>query len=114
MAVNGIPLIKDRFEAWIHGPVSPALYSEYRDYKWSTIPRRKKDVEEISNDDIKRFLNIIWDMYGGNTADELEEMTHAEQPWKNARGNIESWKPSDRVISHDDMKTYYSNLLNDD
>ena len=29
----------DEFEAWIHGPVSPSLWHEYKDYVWKPLPR---------------------------------------------------------------------------
>ncbi|MDT2260632.1 DUF4065 domain-containing protein [Paenibacillus larvae] len=31
-------LFDDNFEAWVHGPVNPQLYTEYREYGWQEIP----------------------------------------------------------------------------
>ncbi|WP_374049741.1 type II toxin-antitoxin system antitoxin SocA domain-containing protein [Paenibacillus larvae] len=32
-------LFDDNFEAWVHGPVNPQLYTEYREYGWQEIPQ---------------------------------------------------------------------------
>ena len=42
----------------------------------------------IENDELIHFLNQIWDTFGKYSADELEYMTHQEEPWAKARNNI--------------------------
>ena len=39
LANYGRPLVANRFEAWVHGPVSPDLYSRYRDCGWEMLPQ---------------------------------------------------------------------------
>ena len=72
-----------RFEAWIHGPVNRELYLKYKDYRWKEIPQG--DITNSICDDIKGFLDTIIDTFGVYDANELENMTHAEKPWKKAR-----------------------------
>ena len=105
-------LMPDRFEAWVHGPVSPILYSEYREYGWFDIPMSSIPKEIENRDDVYNFLQVIWGMYGNKTADELEIMTHNEAPWNNARIGVAPWEPSDNVVDLEDMRNYYGSLLN--
>lgn len=44
LANYGKPLVPNRFEAWVHGPVSPDLYSKYRGWGWEMIPQSKEPV----------------------------------------------------------------------
>ncbi|MDE6064352.1 MAG: hypothetical protein K2G20_07195, partial [Lachnospiraceae bacterium] len=63
------------------------------------------------NDNIRIFLDKIYKLYGGYTANELENKTHAELPWKEARGNLDRNVPCKNIISSESMKEYYGNLL---
>lgn len=97
-----------RFEAWIHGPVNRQLYSQYRDYGWRDIETANEP--NICND-IKDFLDTIVNTFGDFNGNELEDMTHAEPPWKKAR---EGYKPDEKCEKElDDMviKEYYSSLM---
>ena len=44
LALHGSELFAERFEAWVHGPVSPVLYSIYADYGWEKIPSETTDA----------------------------------------------------------------------
>ena len=74
------------FEAWKHGPVCRRLYNKYRNYGWKIIPSYE-GLLLAKEEDIK-FIDVIIDIYGKYSADELEEMTHKESPWIAARANI--------------------------
>ncbi|MDT2240776.1 DUF4065 domain-containing protein [Paenibacillus larvae] len=39
LAIYEKKLFDDNFEAWVHGPVNPQLYTEYREYGWQEIPQ---------------------------------------------------------------------------
>lgn len=75
---------KAEFEAWVHGPISPELYSHYKDWGGLVIPQMPYDCSQIEMW-IVDFLNVIFDMYKEYSADELEQLTHQEQPWQDAR-----------------------------
>lgn len=79
-------LCDDDFEAWIHGPVCRRLHNKYRQYGWENIPT---EAEKPSFDDnITDLLNQVWNIYGSLTADQLEHLTHQEDPWKMAREGV--------------------------
>ena len=49
LALLNEPLFNENVEAWIHGPVIPALYAKYADYGWSDIPTRESSAQFPAN-----------------------------------------------------------------
>lgn len=95
------------FQAWVHGPVSYKLYQKYRRYAWADI----KEHEEYSLDfEERRVLESVWETYGDLAADELEALTHSEEPWIKARRGLGEYENSDRSINDEDIKEYYSSI----
>ena len=82
--VRGEPMFHETIEAWLHGPVVPALYREFRDFGPNAIPPvTDLDVAEYTAAD-RMILDDVFDYYGQYSAWRLREMTHVEAPWKNA------------------------------
>lgn len=100
------PLFDDTVEAWVHGPVIPTLYPIYADYKWNPIPKAEVDESKFSQQALE-ILEAVYNTYGEFSGDELEALTHSEQPWQDARGNLKSWETSHTPISRVSMKEYY-------
>ncbi len=42
----------------------------------------------------------------------LENITHAELPWKNARVGYEASEPSGEIISKDEIRNYFVSVAN--
>lgn len=109
-ALFGDSLINDtKFEAWVHGPVSPELYSDYKEYGWNKIASKKFD-ESIFDHDILELLESVWLTYGDKSANDLEALTHTEEPWLNARKGYETLDNSNVVINKNDMRDYYKSI----
>lgn len=100
---------KCRFEAWVHGPVSPMLYGKYSD-NYGVVDKYDGELNENITGEIKKFLETIWKVFGKYSGDELESMTHAEMPWQNARDAIAPYEPSTKEILESDMFEYYNSL----
>ncbi len=112
LAIHDTPLFEEDFEAWVHGPVIPALYQEYQHFGWKPI---LKDVKKPSfSEDVQNFLNEVSEVYFGCDAYELERMTHQEDPWVKARGGLPIDAPSSEVISKESMKEYYKARAEED
>lgn len=105
-ALLNSPLFEDEIQAWVHGPVAPALYPKYADYGWEKIPLEKFDPSVFSEDTLE-ILNAVFDTYSDFSGDQLENLTHSEEPWIKARGNLKPWESSITPISLEDMKSYY-------
>lgn len=107
-ALYDSPLVDDdRFEAWVHGPVSPSLWFTYKDYGWYPIPMFKEGVDF---DETEEFLEIVYNTYGEFTGHQLESLTHTEEPWLEARGDLEEYKSSKAEINTDTMRDFYKEL----
>jgi uncharacterized phage-associated protein len=110
---SGHPLIGEPVEAWKWGPVFRSLYREFADFKNSPINRKARDIKAIPKpdggftismwepsleieqpDDVDRdlaraVLERVWEVYGGFTASQLSNMTHAEgEPWRIIRDQV--------------------------
>lgn len=106
LAALGKSLFNERIEAWPHGPVSPELYQEYKEYGYQSIPHFYRDVR-FENDLSKQIVEMVWSFYGSYDAKELEKLTHSEDPWKNARKGLSSWQASNREITKGSIESYF-------
>jgi len=98
----------DVIDAWVHGPVIPTIFRRYREYRWNPIhPIAGVRVTPT----LKKHLEEIWKVYGKFDASRLERITHTEQPWIDARGDLSCDAPSHHIITKRSMKAYYSSLL---
>jgi len=103
------PLFEERFEAWVHGPIQPALYRRFDHYKWNPIsyhparPDLSMQVEE--------HLTEIIAVFGDLSSYALERMVHAENPWRNARKGLAPDEASNEIISRKDMVACCKGLL---
>ncbi|MBD3362697.1 DUF4065 domain-containing protein [Candidatus Dojkabacteria bacterium] len=104
------PIFKEEIEAWVHGPAIKVVYNKYKKYGYRPIELKVNDAEisDIPNQDL---LEEIWRVYGKYDGDYLEQLSHNEDPWQNARGQIHASVSSNNVISLEDMKAYYSSLI---
>jgi uncharacterized phage-associated protein len=69
-----------RFEAWPHGPVSPAVYAAYRARGSAPISEPHGPATVFSSE-AERTLDDILNVYGRLSAWALREESHLEAPW---------------------------------
>jgi len=98
-------IIAEPFEAWVHGPVNPELYEKYKGYGYDLITERI--LKENISLDLLSYVKQIYNSYGHMDGDELEIITHHEEPWIEARGNKRPWESCNTIISEDIMKIFY-------
>lgn len=77
-------LFEERFEAWVHGPVIPSIYYDYKHYGYQEIEQFDGELL-LFNDDTTDILEEVWEVYGHLNGNQLESITHQEVPWINAR-----------------------------
>ena len=109
LALNNDKLFDEPIEAWIHGPAIRALYSRYKKYSYYVITETPKKPE--LDDKTTKLLDNVWAVYGKYDADYLEILSHNEQPWLSARGNIGNGDRASSPIDTDLMRTFYAGLL---
>jgi uncharacterized phage-associated protein len=105
-------LFDEHFEAWIHGPVSPALYSEYKQYGWKEIPQADEVPEDILlNEDAYSLIEEVYHSYGHLSGDDLEYLTHQEDPWLVARDGLPEYAPSNNKLDDHVIVNYYRKVF---
>jgi uncharacterized phage-associated protein len=106
LALKNQPLFEAEFEAWIHGPVHPATYQRFKAYTFNNIDLA---VEKPNlPPEAETFLLEVLEEYFPLTAYALERLTHQEQPWLEARGNLAPTASTSAVIPAATMANYYS------
>ncbi len=109
------PLFGDEFEAWVHGPVVPALYREYKSFSKAPIVTtlKEKEIAQKFDSETLDFLKEVMKVYIPYGGYQLELMTHKEDPWVEARDGCAADEHCSNVISIESMKTYYGRRIQD-
>lgn len=119
LAYFDMELIDDKFEAWVHGPVSRKVFDSLKDKSLLY-----SDVEYVDNDtDVdnafeslsflqKELLNNILSTLSTWTGTELEASTHSEKPWLEARVGYGEADRCHELISKETTCDFYKKDLN--
>lgn len=111
LGITGERAFDGDFMAWVHGPVNYAVYQEFRDLRWNPIVR---DVGEVHLDAaLAQHVDDVLDVYGGDSAWELERRTHSEAPWIKARNGIPADAECRAVIGDDDIREFFAQQVAD-
>lgn len=103
------PLFREPVEAWANGPVVRALYEAHRG-KFQVGPSDfGGDWEKLSAEQ-RGTVRAILKIYGDKGSNWLSDLTHREDPWRDARRGFSDGERGGRVISHAAMAEYYGNL----
>ena len=105
------PLFKARIEAWANGPVCPELYRSHRGQ--FLVDKIGGGNPRPLGKDARETIDAVLKYYGGMTSQELRNLTHMEEPWKNARGDTPYGVCGTSEISHDSMALYYEGVQPD-
>ena len=106
LARFGRPLFFDDIQHWQHGPVVPALWREYQEFRTAPIPPPTHPLSLNRFDaETRSVLDSVIGIYGALSAWELRNMTHAEPPWKDS--------PEGAPIPHSKIRAYFQTLEED-
>lgn len=105
------PLFRNRVEAWANGPVVPALYQKHRgQFTLREWPEGK--IQNLSATE-RETIDIILNHYGDKSALWLSELTHKEDPWRDARAGLAPGQRSNAEITPAAMGEYYGSLVSE-
>jgi len=121
LAMYNTPLIDEEVQAWKYGPVILSLYHKLKHYGKTpinmTIPETPKETGLSSQpngelgEDMRKFLDFIWRVYGRHTAVDLATLAHvSDSPWaKTIEANGGGFMIRDAVIGNELIKEYFVN-----
>lgn len=105
--ITGNELFSEQMQAWAHGPVVPEVFHEFKVHGWNTLPvPQEQEVPKVAKE-VVDVLNQVYDAYGELPAKTLEAMTHKDEPWIAARGDIEPEARCETVIPKVAIKEYF-------
>lgn len=113
-AFIGEYIFEEDCEAWIHGPVYNQIYHKYKDYRYHPIDRYKTNVDifkQLLTEDEMEIIKNVVSNFGRYSGKLLEEMTHYEKPWRDARVGLNSTEKSNRVIDKNSIKLYFQDVI---
>jgi uncharacterized phage-associated protein len=100
IAWEGRPLFDDRIEAWKYGPVPAECWAERR-YGPQPAPQPLTPAA-------REVVDSIVDFYGQMSGPQLAKLSHAEGPWKDARGDLPEDARSGEEITVASMRRFYT------
>ena len=104
LGLYGIPLIRDRIEAWKFGPVIPRLYHEIKRFGGGPVPDNLAHNENAHLALVEEnLIEQIYDIYGKRSGIALSKLTHKfNTPWDRVYDayNINISIPNDIIEEH--------------
>jgi uncharacterized phage-associated protein len=101
------PLFQECIEAWANGPVVRELYNRHRGkFNLSTWEGDPGRIDE----DGRGTIDAVLSFYGDKSSQWLSDLTHSEDPWRDARAGLPDGSPCEREITHAAMAEYYGSL----
>jgi uncharacterized phage-associated protein len=101
------PLFRERIEAWVNGPVVPNLYRVHRG-QFDVKGWPHGDPDKLSGQ--RETVDAVLDFYGDKSSQWLSDLTHSEQPWRDARQGLAAMDRGGHEITHASMHEYYSSI----
>lgn len=102
------PLFRERIEAWVNGPVVPNLYRVHRG-QFDVKEWPYGDPDNLSGLQ-RETVDSVLDFYGDKSSQWLSDLTHSEQPWKEARQGLAPTDRGGNEITLASMHEYYSSI----
>lgn len=107
--------VDEAFQAWVHGPVSRRTYDRFKDTKTMYSAVEVSDAKGFDLSTLtaeqRAHIDAVLEIYADFSGDQLEDMTHQEEPWLEARKGVPDWARSENVIKEDTMQRYYASRL---
>jgi len=115
------PLIKQRFEAWTHGPVLQYLYREFKDFESKPITKRSVSLNisngsyeiarlNVSNDELELIESVV-EFYSRIKPGTLVELSHtAGGPWHVVWNHDGEVNPGMKINDEDILSFYGARL----
>lgn len=101
------PAFDDRIEAWMHGPVIPSVYHEFKAYGNGQIPPAMPLEAVDIDEETAELVDEVFNVYAQHSAWHLRNLTHDEDPWIK-RFDSEAGSSE---IQLEDLEAFFPSLL---
>lgn len=102
------PLFGEPIEAWVNGPVVRELYDQHRGLfeveSWPSGDSSKLDETQ------RETIDAVLEFYGPKSSQWLSDLTHQEDPWREARRGLAPHERGRHEITHASLAEYYGGL----
>ncbi len=102
------PLFDEEIQAWANGPVMPSLYAAHKG-QFKITEWNQGDSSNLTAEQVETIDSVL-NFYGGMNSQVLSDLTHSEEPWRNARIGLAHGERGKSVITHSAMAEYYSSI----
>jgi uncharacterized phage-associated protein len=106
---DGKALFTSRIEAWANGPVVRDVFKTYQG-QYTVSKSLLGDRTAIKASE-KETVDAVLRDYGDKSGFYLSQLTHLEQPWREARRGLAPGEKGDREITKAAMAEYYGGLV---
>ena len=103
------PLFEVKIEAWANGPVVWEIFNEHRGEFEVGPPWTSGSASRLTSDD-RTIVDAVLAGYGGLSGRQLSLLTHAEDPWREAREGLGPTDRSTAEITPESMQAFYAAL----
>lgn len=119
LAILDRPIFNDdKIEAWKYGPVVPSIYHEFKHFGRDNITSKSEyatlnddlnfitETPKLTDENDKKIIQIVWNMYGKFSGNELVTMTHKRgTPWDLV------YRPNENEIIPNELISKYYKML---
>lgn len=111
-AVNGSRLLEKDSQAWIHGPVYPNIYNQYKKYGYKPIDSgifsSHGCTESLLSKEEKIVIDMVLQTFGLYSPKTLEVISHTQTPWLEKRVGYGADEAGQNTIDEESVKKYYT------
>jgi uncharacterized phage-associated protein len=104
------PLFPNLIQAWVNGPVVPAVYNHHRGRYFVSRGDFPTGCPDALDSGQRETVDAVLGHYGNRSSQWLIDLTHAEDPWKQARIGLAPGERGNSEITYASMADYYSGL----
>lgn len=103
-------LFSEEIQAWANGAVVPDLFFKHKGvFKVAADFFNEGDSSHLSINQ-KDTIDKVLDFYGNYSAQQLSDINHQEDPWKEARGDLPPMVKCTAIITSGSIFEYYSGI----
>jgi uncharacterized phage-associated protein len=116
LAFHGEPLFVGKFQAWIHGPVNREIYDRFVGNKSLYSEVSEEDIGagfdfDAVTEEQRNHIDRVLEVYAKFRGSQLEDMSHREDPWIEARQGYRPTERCEKEIDEESMRRYYANRV---